>query len=132
MAAYSEDEKKSIWQKGIEDAKYDPQKVRKDACGAWMIYDDYNNRDSVFGCEIDHIYPEAVLRKHNVPDAVINNKDNLRPLNWGNNLSKGDDYPDYHAKVKAYLDHNVDCDDEKTVNEKTRKIVSDLLKDYSL
>ncbi len=71
-----------VWKKGNVVSGYNEAKYRKDACGAWMMYDKYGNRDSPFGWEIDHIIP-----KSKGGDDVLSN---YRPLQWKNNASKQD------------------------------------------
>lgn len=70
----------AVWEKGKIVPRYDPDKWRKDACDAWMSRDQYGNRDSNLGWEIDHIDAD--------PDN--NDIDNLQPLQWENNVAKGD------------------------------------------
>lgn len=132
MAQFCQELLDAIWSKGLTDANYDSDHVRKDACGAWMIREQYGNRESPFGWEVDHIYPESKLTAINVPQQVINDLSNLRPLNWKNNDSKQDDYPNYHSTCKAEDDHNVDCDDEKVVNTKVQACIETLFKDYDI
>ncbi|HUI31944.1 MAG TPA: HNH endonuclease signature motif containing protein [Candidatus Acidoferrales bacterium] len=77
--AFSEEEIQKVWNDGKAVAGYDPDVWRKDQCGAWIHRMQYGNRKSDYGWEIDHISPGG-------PDT----KDNLRPLQWQNNLSKSD------------------------------------------
>lgn len=121
---------KNVWEKGRIIENYDETQIRQDACGAWIRFDKYGDRNSVFGWEIDHIYPKAKLHDRKVPDEEIDLIDNLRPLNWGNNDSKGMDYPVYHAKIKAVADKNVECDDEYTVNENIQNRIEQLYGKY--
>lgn len=127
--------------KGHKDPKYNPDFVRKDACGAWMIRGEYNDRDSIYGWEVDHVYPESKLRELDVPQNLIDDIDNLRPLNWKNNESKGTDYPNYQAKIKADVissndgkteDYNVECSDEKEINADVQHRIEELFKDFRL
>lgn len=102
-------EKDSIWDKGIVVEGYDKKLYRKDAAGAWIAYAEYGNRDSIMGWEIDHIWPKSKGGKDDI--------DNLRPLNWKNNDSKGDDYPVYKTAVIAEGNKNIPKEEERTVNE---------------
>jgi hypothetical protein len=52
---------------------------RKDCCSAWINRNQYGNRQSVHGWEIDHVNPKG-------GDALSN----LQPLQWENNAAKGD------------------------------------------
>lgn len=103
---YTEELKQRIWGKGTIVEGYAPESVRKDACGAWIVYDCFNDRDNPFGWEIDHIYPECKLKEKGISQDLIDREENLRPLNWRNNVSKGSDYPSYTATVKADNDRN--------------------------
>ena len=55
---------------------------RKDQCEAWIRFDDYGNRNSKYGWEIDHIKP--------VSEGGKDILSNLRPLHWKNNASRQD------------------------------------------
>lgn len=111
MAQFTDELINKIWEKGRKDPKYHPDFVRKDACGAWIIKDKYNDRDSIYGWEVDHIYPESKLKELGVSQDLIDNIANLRPLNWKNNVSKSSDYPHYliTAKPKAHAFKNEMC-----------------------
>lgn len=130
-----------VWNKGLIDERYNPDFVRKDACGAWIIRDKYNDRASLYGWEIDHIYPKSKLEELEVPSDLIDDIVNLRPLNWKNNDSKGSDYPHYQSKLKAGtikdpegkdIDANNNCEDEKEINEETQKQIKELFNGYRI
>lgn len=93
-----------IWQKAIVVDGYDATLYRQDFSGAWIARYAHNDRDSVLGWEIDHIYPKS--------KGGDNHWVNLRPINWKNNLAKGDDYPYYVSAVVAEDNKNI----EKEVN----------------
>lgn len=107
-----------IWEKGLIVDNFNPQLVRKDACGAWIVRNAYGNRNNAFGWEIDHIFPTTL--------GGDENEINLRPLQWENNLSKSNDYPSYNAAVQSDGNNNVRKSMQYTVNaalqEKLRKI----------
>lgn len=71
-----------IWAKAQIVFGYDQNRVRKDACGAFIVWGDYGNRDSQNGWEVDHIFPTARGGSDTLP--------NLRPLHWQNNARKSD------------------------------------------
>lgn len=80
--AWDESSKRAVWAKGKTVAGYDPAKHRLDECNAWMSYQDYGNRDSLYGWEIDHITPAS--------KGGSDTLGNLRPLQWQNNAAKSD------------------------------------------
>ncbi len=105
-----------IWSKGQIVEGYDSAKIRKDACGAWILRDQYGQPESRYGWEIDHIVPQKVLQEKGVSQNKIDDIHNLRPLNIGNNLSKSDSYPDYMAKIRADKEMNVEDNRYFSVN----------------
>ncbi len=74
-----------VWKKGGPIDKYDEREWRYDMCGTVMNFPEHGNRDSEYGWEIDHIEPVAL----GGGDELTN----LQPLNWQNNVKKGDQYP---------------------------------------
>lgn len=106
--SFTDDIKKKVWEKARVEPDYDENIVRKDACGAWIMWDKYGLRDNIFGWEIDHIFPEAL----GGDDSLLN----LRALHCLNNISKGDDYPSYVSDVTADGDSNVLKKRNVTVN----------------
>lgn len=89
----------AVWEKAIKVPGYDPKKYRKDAAGAWMIFNEYGNTNSTFGWEIDHIKPQA--------RGGLSTLYNLQPLQWENNRSKSDSYPSCQYVVTASGEYNV-------------------------
>jgi hypothetical protein len=78
--SFTEQQVADVWGK----AKYVSEEnerggFRKDTCSAWIKRNEYGNRKSSWGWEIDHINP-------NGGDGL----DNLRPLHWENNVAKSD------------------------------------------
>ena len=110
---------RDIWNKGIVDDKYPSDVVRKDACGAFIMFDKFGDRGSLFGWEIDHIYPASELQDIGVSSDLIDDIRNLRPLNWRNNVSKGGNYPFYTASLIADDEEatNIEINQGKVVNE---------------
>ena len=47
-----------MWSKGIIVKGYDEALFRKDCCGAWIVKNEYG-KQSPFGWEIDHVYPQV-------------------------------------------------------------------------
>lgn len=120
----TEELKRAVWKKGVVDDKYPSDKVRKDSCGALIYYEDFGDRDSMFGWEIDHIFPKVELcKKKDISDDQIDNIINLRPLNCKNNASKGANYPFYTACLKADDEHitNIEMREGKVVNLQIQK-----------
>lgn len=107
--------KAEVWKKGNAVSEYPPSEVRTDACGAYMINWCYGTREK-YAWEIDHIIPRSILLSYNVPDDLVDDIINLRPLNWHNNVSKGDDCPSYKATYTRDGDQNVEKHSNLTIN----------------
>jgi len=82
----------AVWRKGQAIAGYDPNRYRKDTCGAWMARHEYG-QTSQFGWEVDHVVP--------VSQGGSDQLANLQPLYWENNRHKADNYPNWSCKVRA-------------------------------
>lgn len=113
---FTEQDKRNAWEKARTVEGYPSDMFRKDACGAWICWSKYGQRDNDYGWEIDHIYP--------LSRGGDNHPDNLRALHCLNNISKGDDYPSYMAVVKAEGDGNVRNERPLHVNEKMQEKLS--------
>lgn len=107
----------AVWDKATIVENYDPQMFRKDGCGAWIIRGYYGQQESIYGWEIDHVYPQSLGGDDDI--------ENLRAMQWENNRSKGDDYPVYKAVVKAEGNKNIRVDTQYTVNLDRQKILSE-------
>ena len=83
LRLFGEDYKKrAVWEKGFLIPGLDPAVWRWDARLKTIRWDDYGNRSSIHGWELDH-YP--------IPSALGGSDDiaNLRPLNCFDNASLG-------------------------------------------
>lgn len=89
----------AIWEKGIIVEGYNASLYRKDAAGAWIARDAFGDISRDLGWEIDHVYPESL--------GGDNRFVNLRPMNWKNNRSKSDQYPQYIAAVTSKDNKNI-------------------------
>lgn len=83
--------------------------LRQDFAGAWISREAYGDTDNILGWEIDHVYPEEL--------GGGNHIENLRPMNWRNNRSKGTDYPHYTAVVTSEENKNIYRDTACTVSD---------------
>ena len=101
-----------VWNKAKVVEDFNSENIRKDACGAWIIRNQYGNRDSIFGWEIDHVYPEAL--------GGGNEIENLRAMQWENNISKGDDFPSYKSKVQSKGNKNIYEEKQYKVNDELK------------
>ena len=108
MANFTDEQIQSVWEKGLIVDGYENTKYRQDFCGAWIQRDKYG-KEETYGWEIDHVYP---FSKGGTDDIK-----NLRPMQWENNRSKGDDYPNYSCAVTSKDNGNISSDIDKTVNE---------------
>lgn len=112
--------KNRIWQKASIVEGFDPELIRKDCCGAWIIKSEYNNTNSIYGWEIDHIFPRS--------KGGDDNELNLRPMQWENNRAKGDDFPVYNVAVKAKGNENVPQATQFKVNDSLLEQLHNLYK----
>jgi hypothetical protein len=77
--SFSDEIVQKVWEKGYVESHNDPSVWRTDDCRAWMKRDMYENRESEYGWEIDHINPDGG-----------DDLSNLRPLQWKNKMDKVD------------------------------------------
>ena len=73
---WTELEIQTVWDKGAIAEKINPQKWRKDACGAWIARNYYGDRSSKFGWEIDPAPPGT--------GGGAKDVSKLQPLHWKN------------------------------------------------
>lgn len=120
----------AIWQRANAVEGYDETLIRKDPCGAWIRRDKYGDRTSPFGWEIDHVMPRVLLESRNVPTDEIDDERNLRAMNWMNNDSKKDDYPEYHSRVTSEGERNKEVDEVRTIEEARQLLINNLFGKY--
>ena len=70
----------AVWKKARIHLFYDADDVREDEHGTLIKYEEYGNRDSKYGWEIDHIVPKAL--------GGGDDLSNLRTLHWRANASR--------------------------------------------
>ena len=93
MSNYSKDQIIAVWEKAFPQANNNPSVFRKDYAGAWIRFEDFGNRNSDYGWEIDHLKP--------VSKGGTDDISNLYPLFWKNNVTKGNDYPEWQTGWSA-------------------------------
>lgn len=99
MADFDEKTINNVWKKATVVNLEQANVWRKDYAGAWIKKSEYGNCDSQYGWEIDHQKP--------VSKGGTDNESNLKPLQWENNRSKGNDYPRWKTTVSANGTSNV-------------------------
>ena len=82
MSPFSKEVILAVWSKGQIVFGQNSVTRRKDVCGAWIDWNQYGDRNSNTGWEIDHIKAVA-----NGGSDLLSN---LRPLHWQNNARKSD------------------------------------------
>ncbi len=81
----------AVWEKAQVVPGCNPDKFRKDTCGAMMVKSSFG-KNSQFGWEVDHIFPISKGGKDDLQ--------NLQPLHWKNNEGKGDNHPNWICAIK--------------------------------
>ena len=84
-----------VWEKGQPLAGEDPNRVRRDRCGAIIHREKFGQSSEALsgGWEIDHIKPLAMGGTDEFP--------NLQPLQWENNRHKGNAHPSWMCTVEG-------------------------------
>lgn len=128
----SEKEKDRIFRKARKIEGLDADEWRMDACDAIIHRSSYGRGDDFFGWEVDHIVPKSLLEENGVPQDLIDDFQNLRPLNWRNNVSKGNDYPSYKVEIQSEDggESNVIRSRRRTVNQAKQKELRELYAQY--
>lgn len=98
MTMFSEEIIEQVWSKAVIVSNNDPNVWRKDYAGAWIRRDHYGNKESEYGWEIDHIKPVSV--------GGGNELANLLPLQWQNNQTKENQFPEWKTNKTAVGIHN--------------------------
>lgn len=97
MLNLTESQKREIWNKGIICPGFNPNKIRQDIAGAWILWDEYG-KNSAFGWHVDHIRPAS--------RGGSNRVSNLQPLHWENNLAKSNHTGQWEPLVSGIGTHN--------------------------
>lgn len=133
MKNFSEKELDVIFNKARHIDGLDADEWRLDASGAIIKRSSHDRTDEFYGWEVDHIVPEKLLRDNGVPQEMIDDDINLRPLNWNNNVSKGDDYPKYKIVVEAdkFQESNDSVNKFIEISSGKQKKLRDFYQDYA-
>ena len=93
LKKWSDDQIQRVWEKGTIIPGVDEKIYRQDTAGAWIKRSEYGNikDETNLGWEIDHLKPKS---KQGTDDIS-----NLRPFQWNNNRTKGDDYPNWCTSI---------------------------------
>lgn len=106
--AFNDDIIDAVWEKASAIQGFDKDKFRRDCCGAIIAKDKYGDIESSFGWQIDHVYPTS--------KGGTDELENLRAMQWQNNVSKSDDYPSYFSVMRSNGTSNEECKIQHTVN----------------
>jgi hypothetical protein len=112
MGNFSDETVEAIWQKAKVIDGNDSKIKRKDVCDAWIKRDQYG-KETEYGWEIDHALP---VQKDGKDDI-----ENLRPMHWQNNRTKGDDFPAYTRKITSEGTKNIESEKMLNINDSTKK-----------
>lgn len=121
-----------VWNRAPKIEQKDCNVWRHDSCGALIKKEDYGNRSSDFGWEIDHVVPKAYLVEKGASDEEIDIIENLRAIHWANNDSKGINYPEYKVVRKDNNGKNVEIEAFLTVNAVRQKELKRLFSRFGI
>ena len=96
---YTDAEILQVWEIAKEIDSVDSSIWRQDYAGAWIRFGDYGNRNSLYGWEIDHLKPLSLDGADDLTNWI--------PLQWQNNVRKGDNYPRWATAVSSDGRNNV-------------------------
>ena len=99
MPFYGDKTIEAIWQSAKPVEGYNPNIWRKDFAGAWIRRDFYGLRNK-YGWKIDHKKPKSA--------GGSDSKENLWALHWQNNMSKGNEYPQFKTSITSDGNRNVE------------------------
>ncbi len=122
--------KNAVWRKAPYIDNRHPEYGKFDPCKACIKEEYYGNQDSEYGWQIDHIFPEQVLKDAGVPQEIIDHIDNLRPMHCKNNNKKSDNFPKYPGVISAIGYRNFDISRDYQVNRDQINILRHLFCDY--
>ena len=80
----------AVWKKAHVAAGSNPDKFRKDVCGAMML--NFPLEKIAHLGQVDHVLPISKGGKDDLQ--------NLQPLHWKNNESKADNHPNWICGIK--------------------------------
>ena len=95
LGTFTKEEINYAWSRAKVVKDVDQSKWRQDYAGAWICRDAYGDIKSEYGWEIDHQKPLALDGTYDL--------DNLFPLQWNNNRTKGDDYPIWKTSISSFF-----------------------------
>lgn len=101
-STFTEEVINTVWQRAEPQPNNNPDVFRKDYAGAWICRDKYGDCNSDFGWEIDHLKP--------ITKGGTDELSNLIPLQWENNRTKGDKYPEWNTSKSSEGNINVDME----------------------